>query len=545
MKWDEMELFEFLCVVAGRKIKDDRVIPVTVNASREVVLQALIRHRLVGRLQRLLNDRAMVLDDEQLIVEVQEEQHRVESRNDFYLQEISRVQRHLTRKSLESVLIKGPTASLITGESSPIRMYADIDLVVPQASRGKADLYYEPLREINHVLRPDWPCGIHEAGHFARVLTTGEAEKAGFGHYSLDLHHCFPIWGYPALEVVDLAKPGRIDIDEGAESQPADRSEITFDALFGNSTNIETSHGPIRVLKAEMSALIICGNLLKDKLKPHWLTNHTIRLSELAELADLMSREEFDVVLFRDLVTEWEAEDAAGFAAAACEEYLRILPWPLMAYQGQAVNHYVTLWSRDHFPFLLRTVPGLLDASEEIIRTQSLEHSAAKLGGKVLKLEPGRPTPDIATENPNIRSFNHRLQGRNISAFFTFAWTNESLSVELRLDSGSLWGHCVALLNFGNPAVEIYHSYPYAATRVRNRAPGGASTEEAITAEWTEEGVDANRLVLRAELPWAIFPSYKPDAMTHLDAFVGFQDISPTDPARNASVIFPLRLVAP
>ncbi|TMR20739.1 nucleotidyltransferase family protein [Nonomuraea turkmeniaca] len=532
-----MDIGTILRRVGATPTTEDRRIHVVEPPDRTV--EALRRHRLTGQAAMMVKD-GTIEAPQTLTAEILTAQQATESRWEASLEETALIQRHLHDHGINSYLVKGCAAQLLTDGVSPKRFGADIDLVVEGLTRRDVARLVGPLAELGYASRPDHPCGLHEAGHFGYTGKGGRHTWRDGGEeftFALDIHHAFPVWGYPALDTVDLDVPGPIHIDPNGVCGPADKAMISWREMADNAHVIETQYGPITTLGPELTAVIGCANAFRDYVKPHWSTPLRVHLGHLAEIVTLVTMPGFDGGKFRALVDRWSAHDSVSFTTRVLIDHLGHAPDILRRLSTTRVIPHHTLWSRDHYPVLLKTPAVLGDVEDQIWRTTGMRDLAGELGATRLDATP------FLLGDAESRSFSHRLQGRHLRASASIVWGQETLTLTMEIDDSAFWGDVCVLVNFGDPAFEFYRGAPYATQRVRNRGLSGPGVEDAVDLEWSRTG--GGLLSMRATVPLAVLPSQPELSDGEIGLMLGLQDIVPDDLGRSASIVAPLLLVPP
>jgi hypothetical protein len=504
------------------------------------ILDVCHRHRLIGRLARELE--APQTASAEIVTAVREQQRHIESRAQEHIREVVRVQEYLHAMGHRSVLLKGPSAHLVSGCSIPLRHFEDMDLMVLGTARADASSVIEPLDQLGYELIPEWPCGIHEAGHFVRGDRAASYRMDGEGleqeAFKLDVHHGFPFWGFPDVPPVDLTSPGRIDIDPQGLGQRTDRRLVDYAALAEEVRCIEMPFGDITVLSPEATALISCGNIFKDYLKPHWLVPSCVRLGEVAEIVDLVSLPGFRYDRFAKLAVAWSATDAIACVTEVYESLVGDAP-DVLRDSASGTAHCLTVWNRDHHPVILRTTKQLNSIENRIEQFLTMRNYVAELGENVVTAAstfgPGAVTT-VGSEG--ARAFTHRLRGRTLETEISLAWGTDALVMEMTILNQDAEGSECVLLNFGDPALEIYRPADGSSPRVRNRAPSGAPVAEQVTADWRSGGNGSS--ILQVAIGWHVLPSRSDGEISFI---CGLQDLVADDHSRNVSVFAPVRVV--
>ncbi|GAA3626542.1 hypothetical protein GCM10022419_135000 [Nonomuraea rosea] len=539
-----MDISNFLRLVGAHStVNTSTNLRIRAMEPQDRTVEALRRHRLTGQAWAMI-EKGVIEAPPTLAAEILSAQQITESRWDASLEETALIQRHLRDHGINSYLVKGCAAHLLTEGASPKRRGADIDLVVEDLTRHDVARLVSPLAELGYDSLPDHPCGLHEAGHFRYTGKRGRRAWRKSGEeftFPLDIHHAFPVWGFPALDTVDLDAPGPIHIDPEGVCGPADKAMISWREMSGNARVVETEYGPITTLGLELTAVIGCANAFRDYIKPHWSTPLRIHLGHLAEIVTIVNTPGFDEMKFRALVERWLAHDSISFVTQALTNHFGNAPGILRELSTTPVIPHHTLWSRDHYPVLLKTSKGVESITDQIWRSSGMRDLAVELGAAQVEVTPGRTAdPTFVLGHTTSRSFSHRLRGRRLQAAAWIAWGPKTFTLTMEIDDSRFWGDVCVLANFGDPAFEFYRKAPYSSQRVRNRGVSGSGLEGAVDLAWNRTG--DGRLAMLVTMPLAVLPEPEPTT-GEVGLALGLQDIVPEDLGRSASTIAPLRLI--
>jgi hypothetical protein len=459
------------------------------SASPEEILHAFTMHRLTNRLARRLREPDAV----QLAAETRdlvfETAARVEDKVHRTAKEISRIQ-SAARWQGSPVVFKGSVAYFLTTGGAPPRHSGDIDLMPRSVSEFVpllADLGYV---ELNHA--KSW----HDAGYFA--LGDGSDKMV------IDLHHYFPVFGYPKSDAVDLTETSKwIDIGPVEDCESILYSEIHYVDIVEEMRDIEAAGQLISLPSPELAALAACTHIFRNTLLWPWPRPYgTFRLGELADTVSLVGLKTFDAGKFAALVQRFRAEDAVHFVAHTVGELLGPVPRPLSRWLPEKLPGYWYVWEDGEFPTVLRTSEPLATVGEFAVRQKSMGEFIDRLGPTSVTAgteQDGMNSMTLDRETSTIRLISHRRGSTAIAGEISLSWLQGAAEFRMDLTSADARMNGM-LLHFGESILEMTHSVADGQVRTKNLSivPNSLADNIQVTHESSADG----SFMLRVQVPF-------------------------------------------
>jgi hypothetical protein len=346
------------------------------------------------------------------------------------------------------LLIKGASYTFLTGHDHMLTRSADLDLFT-QDLPGLRDSLVK-LGYVVHHKNPPEPFGRKVRHEYAK-LNRGDVE--------IDLHSRYPAWRYPKF------------VSDHRSTSPADnpgiwpcinnlvRGEVTVEGLFANRVERPGFDGiPVPVLRPEMTVVISCCHIFANYLAEFPSAFATIRLGELANLAELASSPEFDWSHFASLTAKYDADDAVAYAFTLAERWLGVtLRPPANARRtGQAVPPRALWFARGDGAFLIATSDA--ETPEDVIvRSSTTADLLRHLGATAVSAGDAEPSwystlPDTR-DIPLERVLTHATGDSTFGVRFSIRWSSGGLgfTVDIPEPSGT---EIDLLCYFGQTVIE-------------------------------------------------------------------------------------------
>lgn len=265
--------------------------PDELHGDVHAIADSISAHRLVGRTLDKLGRYNISFDDTDLVDELRKAEAAWKSLLANQVAALQDLERLLPDRAGPVIVLKGPSIYAATGDLRTQRHADDLDILPPDGH-----LVGEALLRAGYIKAP------HKSLH--------EWLAAGKSDVEFDVHRYFPIWHYSQ----------EITIGSGSSSGEINMTPLQYDLCRENSIYAKPNElGRITVPNLTMSALICCTNMFKDYTRL-W-SNFTraalpFRLGDLAEMASIANRPEFDQALFLQLVDKLNARDAVNWTNA-------------------------------------------------------------------------------------------------------------------------------------------------------------------------------------------------------------------------------------
>lgn len=403
----------------------------------------------------------------------------------------------------EPLLLKGFSYYLTLHASSAVTWSADLDLVaddLPGLCALLGDLGY--LADPKDPPLPNGRRVFHEYAKFDR------------GSVQIDVHNRFPVWRYPveassAKNVEPSANPRQWNCVGDFE-----RFEISAGELLRQRRHVPGLDGRATpITTPEMVALVSCchifANYVTEFPKPH----ATVRLGEVANLAQLTSQSWFDWKLFDSLTLGCDAADAVAFAFSLLRAWLGISrPAPTNARWPTSPLPPRDLWfARGRGGFLVSTAEAE-SVDDILVRQTSLDSLLNCLGvNEVLSDRHGSATYQAVSADVGSPTLDRVLTQRGPGALplqFSVRWLDTGLEFLVSVRDDSQGCETNILLSFADVILEcIRHAngelHVYDRGLETRLGPG-------VVPFTGEPGVRLGYATYRAVVNWDMIPSADP-----------------------------------
>lgn len=285
--------------------------PSYLEFDEDILIRLISIHNLSGRFIKKIQDHKVPLFSQNFIKSLREMHLQTKKQVINNIDSVRQIIKQLPF-STELVIIKGFSTYVLTGCESTMRS-GDIDLL-----SNNPKLLVEILNKMGFEQTRD--SFLHELGEY----TKGEIE--------LDIHNYFPVYSYTAPLLNTNLLPHK---NSGTWNQSHKMKHVNIsinDILeFSHIDEIANTLN-IRVADPNVLALIICAHSFMNYTNM-WSISHRekayVRLSEIADLFDLVRHPKFDNKKFLSLVKRFEAIDSVEWVANITSSLLGQNPLPI------------------------------------------------------------------------------------------------------------------------------------------------------------------------------------------------------------------------
>ncbi|WP_162147342.1 nucleotidyltransferase family protein [Actinoalloteichus caeruleus] len=388
-------------------------------------------------------------------------------------------------RSRSMVPLKGFTLLALTGEERAVRHSGDLDVVVadPAGFVTSADRF---------GLVPKGPREILD--EYARLVAPE--------HGMVEVHSYYPVPRWRTRTTPEDCDP-RAHPGQWVHHETLGEHRILHGDLVDHLVEGTGMPGAPRVLRPEAAVVVQACHLYGDYIRAVLpVPLGTVRLDEIAAVADMCALPGFDVAVFAELVTRFGAEDVVSFVRALSVDLLGRDPVPPGCSLPAPSDRFfpVDLWWDGVEGFLVD--PGWRPA-ELVVRTREHEEVLAAIGGSTVAVpcssEPTRISVGAGTSTDLDRSVFRPGRTGPFDVVGELSADDGALSVVLSTPAAAD-GHMTALsLNFGDHRFEFFHTAAtgelrfddYSLTSPADTEPVGRSAERT-----------GGRDVLRVRIPW-------------------------------------------
>jgi hypothetical protein len=354
----------------------------------------------------------------------------------------------------EPLLLKGFSYHLTLRDGLAVTWSADLDLVADDLP-GLCTL----LSDLGYLADPKDP----PLPNGRRVFH--EYAKFDSGPVQIDVHSRFPVWRYPVeagstKNVEPGANPGLWSCVGDFE-----RFEVSAAELLRHRRHVPGLDGEATpITTPEMVALVSCCHIFANYVTEFPKPYATVRLGEVANLAQLTSQLWFDWELFNSLTLGCDAADAVAFAFSLLRTWLgmsRPVPtdarWPTNPLPPR------DLWfARGRGGFLVSTA-NVESVDDILVRQTSLDSLLACLGvNEVLSDRDGSATCQAISANPGSPTLDRVLTQRDPGALplqLSVRWLDTGLEFLVSVRNDSHGRETNILFSFADVILEcIEHS---------------------------------------------------------------------------------------
>lgn len=269
------------------------------------LLDLVMRHRLAVRfLDRVQRERP-VWCRPNLTLRLIEQRAQAQIRFGRQMNALREICAALASQRKPLTVIKGFSTYALTGRKEHIHLSGDLDVL------------FDDIDYLNETLQR---LGYRQAPSEQKHLGEHEAAQLCRDDVMFEVHRHFPVWSYPpGVTTADLVPSHH----RGLWIQrftAHDETKILYQHLCEYSqTGAAPETRDLFVADPNMCVLISCAHALKNFMFPPTYSPLTVRLSEVADIHDLVRHPQFHQQCFLDSVDRFKGHDVVHFARQLVE----------------------------------------------------------------------------------------------------------------------------------------------------------------------------------------------------------------------------------
>jgi hypothetical protein len=433
------------------------------------------------------------------------------------------------------ILIKGLSYRLLSGRDHTLTRSIDLDLTsrdLPALRDALVDLGY-----LVDPKDPPEPFGRRVSHEYAKLIR---------GKVMIDIHSRFPAWRYPMAAAISHSTSPAANSHSWTCIDHMIRGEIPTESLFARRIEIPGfDQLSVPVAGQEMTALVGCCHIFANYVTEFPAQYATIRLGELANIAELTNKPSFDWGLFKTLAAEHDAADAVSYASALIRKWFgAALRQPDGARLPDEPVPPRSLWfARGGGVFLVSTAD--IETAEDVIVRSTTTADLIRCLGEVAVQAAGNDKPrwygafPETTGIPLGRVLTQVADGVAFEFGFRVRWNDNGL--HFTVCTPKAMGTEVNVLCYFGGAVIEYIEHPdgelFAYDRIRERRIASNALP------FRHGANDTERTMYEVSIPWERLPA-RSDS-DEIPMLLGVRRWRPDGDVPLAGTLCPLRLMRP
>jgi Uncharacterised nucleotidyltransferase len=424
------------------------------------------------------------------------------------------------------IFLKGFSAHFLTGRRDySARASTDIDFFA-----GNNDAVLGMLADMGY--------------EFDRRTSPHEVARLGRGNSFVELHGYVPVFAGVDTERVPAVFSSDV---RRAPVHAFARNDVRYPDVRANSTSLTSEGVELTIPNIEMTTLIAYAHCYRNQISmlgPSMFA--TVRLSELAEIREMVSWPHFRIVRFRELVRQFDARLAVEFVDDLTAAIMR---GDDVRSEAPALDLRRSLWwDQGQGAFVTSTTPA--ETPEDlVIRTSGMRQLLGLLGANDLAASSSLTSSAEYSTLPGERGgrplrirASHTIRNASLDVGLSAAWTHDGL--EFTVKTFTIPGHRhdreTFIFNFGTSIFSCGFSH--------------SNAEVAVTDLLGDDGPDMTSVsmvpespgIFRIRLGWpATGAGFTHPKGHELFLMIGARRRRDQVPLPYATTLIPLRLTRP